>query len=116
MNDLYRAPESELSEDLSYKPALGWKILFFVLLPLEIWSQYDTFLENTSGHPLWWLLLSMGIYLFYYIGLFGLAFAKKIFNRRFWQGYLPVMMLTDCFEIFSDLAAEGLHDRRCGSP
>ena len=101
MNGIYEAPESTLeSSTEKYKPSFGWKILFFVLLPLGIWSGYETITINEQGYPLWWVILSLVIYSIYYVGLFGLAFSKAIGTPKFWLCYLPVQIMTDFYETY----------------
>ena len=100
MTNPYQSPESGLSEESgSYTPSVGWKILFFFLIPLEIWSQYDAFTVNKYGEPLWWLLLSCFIYIIFYVGLFGLAFSKRFGTPKFWLSYLPILVITDLYEL-----------------
>ncbi|MCO1336114.1 hypothetical protein MO867_17420 [Microbulbifer sp. OS29] len=99
MQDLYRAPESVLENTLpTYRPSAGWKIFFFIMVPLEIYSQYLGFTSNDWGMPIWWLVISLMVYSLFYLALFGLAFAKKIAFPQLWIFYLPVLVLTDIFE------------------
>ncbi len=101
MNGNYEAPESTLENGTEkYKPSFGWKILFFVLLPLGILSGYETITINEQGYPLWWIIVSLVIYSIYYIGLFGLAFSKIIGTPKFWLWYLPVQIMTDIYETY----------------
>ena len=109
MSDVYQAPVSDL-EVISgkYKPSFGWKLLFVILLPLELWSQYDAFSVNELNEPFWLLLTSLGIYTVYYIGLFGLAFSKKIGTSKFWLCYLPVQMAADIYHLYTLLLSEAM--------
>lgn len=101
MENPYRAPEAPLETgNPAYAPGVGWKIFFFFLLPIEIWSYYDQFTEEVPNNPLWWLCISAVIYTIYLTGLFGLAFAKKIGTSGFWIKFLPVMICADIYEFY----------------
>lgn len=107
MTDIYQTPKSNLSrENEKYKPGKVWKVIFIILVPLEIWSQYDSLVVNEMQHPYWWLIFGLLVYTTYLVGLFGFAFAKKIGTAKFWFYYLPVLMLTDCFEIYSIITTD----------
>jgi len=102
MSGIYDSPVSTLdSGEEKYKPSVGWKILFFILLPLGVWSEYESLTINELDHSLWWLLASLVIYSIYYIGLFGLAFAKKFGTPKFWLYYLPIQIMTDFYEVYT---------------
>lgn len=101
MENPYRAPEAPLEiKNPDYVPSVGWKIFFFILLPLEIWTYYDQFTDEVLEEPLWWLCISAAVYSIYLIGLFGLAFAKRIGTPGFWIRFLPVLMCVDIYEFF----------------
>ncbi|WP_444944310.1 hypothetical protein ACJJIK_04200 [Microbulbifer sp. ZKSA006] len=105
MQNPYQAPESELDNTPpTYSPHVGWKIVFFVLFPLELYSQYTAFTDNTSGPPFWWLVISLIVSSLFYLVLFGLAFAKRIGFEQLWIFFIPVLVLIDIFE-FSLLAS-----------
>jgi len=100
MQDFYQVSESTVENETHiYKPSIVWKILFFLLVPLEIWSQYEAFVLNEYNQSIWWLALSLIIYITYFVGFYGLAFAKKIATRKFWGLFLPVIMATDIYEV-----------------
>ncbi|QFT54881.1 hypothetical protein [Microbulbifer sp. THAF38] len=100
MHELYRAPDSALGNgSLIYKPSVLWKVLFFLLVPIELTSQYEAFAYNEYNQPIWWLIASLIIYTTYFVGFFGLAFAKKIGNARFWAFFLPVIIATDIYKL-----------------
>lgn len=103
MNNPYESPNSELATNLeaeNYK-SLRWKILFLLLLPLEIWSQYETFTVNEYGDSLLWRICSLFVYMLFFAGLFGLAFKRLYFTRKLWLYFLPVLMSFDCIELFT---------------
>lgn len=100
MNSPYQPPESPLSSTVEdYRPGIGWKILLFLMLPLEIWTQYEAFTVNEFGEPVWVLVMTGLLYAVFYVGLFGLAFAKKIGTALFWRCYLPVLIALDLYEV-----------------
>ncbi|WP_444941737.1 hypothetical protein ACJJI3_05225 [Microbulbifer sp. ZKSA004] len=100
----YQAPESELdNRPPVYSPSVGWKIVFFILLPLELYSQYTVLTDGTTGIPFWWLVISLIVSSLFYVVLFGLAFAKRIGFEQLWTFFIPVIVLIDIFE-FSLLA------------
>ena len=97
MNNPYSPPTSELTidqESQGYK-TLRWKILLFLLLPMEIWSQYSTFTVNEFGDSLIWRISSLLVYILYYVALFGLAFKRVYLNSKAWLYYLPLMIFFD---------------------
>jgi len=70
MNNPYEAPNSELVTELKsndYK-TLRWKLLLFMLLPLELWSEYDALTINEYGDSLQWRILSLIIYTLFFSG------------------------------------------------
>ncbi|BBM03489.1 hypothetical protein [Microbulbifer sp. GL-2] len=100
MQNSYQVSESTVENEIHiYKPSIVWKILFFLLVPLEIWSQYEAFVLNEYNQSIWWLAASLFIYITYFVGFYGLAFAKKIATRKFWGFFLPVIMATDIYEV-----------------
>lgn len=100
MNSPYSPPESRLSSTVEdYRPGIGWKILFFFLLPLEVWSQYEAFTVNEYNEPVWFLVVNALLYAVFYVGLFGLAFAKKIGTALFWRWFLPVLICLDVYQV-----------------
>ncbi len=108
MSDPYRAPRAELSNSdtaLNY-PTLRWKVLWLLLVPLEVWGQYDVLLYNDYGDSLTWRLFSLLVYGLYFVGLFGLAFAKPIFSRIFWLRFLPFLIVVDLIEIYDVAISE----------
>ncbi|WP_444913071.1 hypothetical protein [Microbulbifer sp. PAAF003] len=104
MQNPYQAPESELdNRPAVYRPSVGWKIVFFILLPLELYSQYTVLTDGSTGIPFWWLVISLVVSSLFYVVLFGLAFAKRIGFEQLWIFFIPVIVLIDIFE-FSLLA------------
>ncbi|WHI47189.1 hypothetical protein ACJJIW_17385 [Microbulbifer sp. JMSA004] len=104
MQNPYQAPESDLdSTRITYSPSVGWKIAFFILLPLELYSQYTVFTDGSTGIPFWWLVVSLTVSSLFYVVLFGLAFGKRIGFEQLWIFFIPVIVLIDIFE-FSLLA------------
>ncbi|GAA5444478.1 hypothetical protein Misp06_02665 [Microbulbifer sp. NBRC 101763] len=100
MQDVYQATENSLSDETYiYKSSFTWKILFFLLLPIEILSQYEAFVLNEYNQSVWWLIASFIIYSTYFVGFYGLAFARRIATPRFWGFFLPLIMVTDIYEI-----------------
>ncbi|WP_445364244.1 hypothetical protein ACJJIQ_07935 [Microbulbifer sp. ANSA003] len=95
----YQAPESELDNGPpKYASSLGWKIVFFILCPLELCSQYTVFTDTAEGIPYWWLVISLIVSSLFYLVLFGLAFAKRIGFEQLWIFFIPVLVLIDIFE------------------
>ncbi|AWF81391.1 hypothetical protein BTJ40_11495 [Microbulbifer sp. A4B17] len=99
LQNLYQAPESSLDDNHPiYSPSVAWRILFFVMLPLELLYQYFAFTNDSGGSPTWWLVVSLLISSLFYIVLFGLAFGKRIGFEQLWIFYIPVLVLIDIFE------------------
>ncbi|MFA0811144.1 hypothetical protein [Microbulbifer epialgicus] len=100
MQNLYEVSVGNLdNESYIYTPSIFWKILFFLLVPIESWSQYEAFTQNAYNQSIWWLTASLVIYTIYFVGFYGLAFAKRIATPRFWGFFLPLIMVTDIYEI-----------------
>lgn len=99
MNNPYTAPEADLSLGEDNRRKVGWKIFFIFMLPLEIWSQYDAFTVNEYGDSIGWRILSLLVYTNFMVGLFGLAFNKKILSAKYWLSFLPVFILFDFFDL-----------------
>ncbi|WP_444931011.1 hypothetical protein ACJJIF_04300 [Microbulbifer sp. SSSA002] len=108
MQNMYQTPNNPLAGTIPhYKPRAGWKILFFILAPLEIYSQYLGFSADEWDLPIWWMIFSLSVYFVFFIALFGLAFAKRVAFPKVWRFYLPILISTDIFEFFSVI--EGLN-------
>ncbi len=103
MNNPYQTPNSELgaTENSNSYKSLRWKVLFFILLPLEIWSQYDTFTVNEDGDSWLWRICMLVVYTLFFVGLHGLAFKRAYFTNTFWKYFLPVLILLDCTEVYN---------------
>ncbi|WP_238151984.1 hypothetical protein [Microbulbifer sp. A4B17] len=98
---MYQAPDSPLTDSIPhYRPSIGWKILFLVLAPLEVYSQYLGFTAEEWDLPIWWMLFSLLVYFVFFVALFGLAFSKRIAFSNAWRFYLPILISTDIFEFF----------------
>ncbi|WHI47188.1 hypothetical protein [Microbulbifer sp. VAAF005] len=74
---------------------------FFILAPLEIYSQYLGFTAEEWELPIWWMIFSLLVYVVFFVALFGLAFSKRIAPSNVWRFYLPILISTDVFEFFS---------------
>lgn len=108
MANPYLPPESSLCDgSVAYNPSFGWKILLFVFVPLEIWSQYEAFVINEYEDTLLWRVFSLCVYLVFYVGLYGLAFSKRIGISKFWLFFLPVLIITDLYDIWAITAGSG---------
>ncbi|WP_445364245.1 hypothetical protein ACJJIQ_07940 [Microbulbifer sp. ANSA003] len=102
MQNMYQAPDSLQTDAIPhYKPSVGWKILFFILVPLELHAQYSGFFIDEWIHPIWWMIFSLLVYFVFFIALFGLAFSKRIAFPSVWRFYLPILIFTDAYELFS---------------
>ncbi|WP_413665809.1 hypothetical protein ACG1BZ_11765 [Microbulbifer sp. CNSA002] len=102
MQDMYQTPDSPLTDSIPhYKPSVGWKVLLFILAPLEVYSQYLGFAADEWDLPIWWMIFSLLVYIVFFVALFGLAFSKRIAFSNAWRIYLPILICTDVFEFFS---------------
>ncbi|MGL6160177.1 hypothetical protein [Microbulbifer sp.] len=86
MDDIYKAPSSDLEEntDAKFSPHGFWKLFFWihvVLTPLVL--LVVIFEENISVYD----YIDLSVFLFNLVVLFGYAFSKKIGGRRFWKGF-----------------------------
>jgi hypothetical protein len=74
MENPYKTPDASLDAPATpYVAGIFWKIFFFILMPMEVWSSYDRFTDEVLDAPLWWLCVSSVIYVVYLVGLFNLV-------------------------------------------
>lgn len=93
MADPYKIPESQVDRDskLRYKPGVGWKIFFWFISFLMLMA----FFLLGMGEILeigWHDYLDLAISVLLLIGLYGMAFSKKIFTESFWSNLLRVYL------------------------
>ncbi|MBV1919837.1 MAG: hypothetical protein KUG73_04090 [Pseudomonadales bacterium] len=102
MNNPYKPPVADMDEAGSTVSVnkIWWKIVLFVFVPLEIWGEYESFAVNEYDQSLIWRVVSLLIYLVFYVALVGLAFDKKILSSTFWVSFLPVIILNDIGELY----------------
>lgn len=100
----YHPPSSNLIDtNTPYVPSLFWKLLFFILFPIECSIQYqqftqslppELFMSSPDINQYFYLFISMT----YFVGLFGLAFAFRIGQRFWWMLFLPIMVVVDVLQ------------------
>ncbi|MGI0116629.1 hypothetical protein [Zooshikella sp. RANM57] len=79
MTNIYKGPEAgiekEEAEKLHFRSKVGWKVFFFVILILELFSIAYWFF----GHPpsLFKIVGELIVYTLSLLGIFGFAFNKK---------------------------------------
>ncbi len=102
MNNPYKPPVADMDEtgNLVSVNKIWWKIVLFVFVPLEVWGEYESFAVNEYDQSLIWRVVSLLIYLVFYVALVGLAFDKKILNPMFWISFFPVIILNDIGELY----------------
>jgi len=102
MDNPYKPPVADvgLVEDTISVNKIWWRIVLFVFVPFDIWGEYESFFVNEYDQSLMFRVVSMLIYLVFYVALFGLAFDKKLLNSRFWVLFLPVIIVNDIGELY----------------
>ena len=105
----YQPPSSNLVDrNAPYTPNFFWKLLFFVLFPIECSVQYQQLAhplaQELSSNTTPWLdhYFFLLISIVYFTGLFGLAFAFRIGQRFWWLLFLPILIVVDVIQ-YSDL-------------
>ncbi|MGI0119886.1 hypothetical protein [Zooshikella sp. RANM57] len=105
MTNIYKGPEAgiekEEAEKLHFHSKTGWKVFFFIMVALEIISLLSlVFGEATSLVNIFGEIVLYGLLL---LGLYGFAFNKKIFVRKFWFFMIFVTLLWDGYSMFYQL-------------
>ncbi len=102
MDNPYKPPVADMDEveNTVSVNKTWWRIVLFVFVPLEIWGEYESFAVNEYDQSLIWRVVSLLIYLVFYVALVGLAFDKKILGSKFWGSFLPVIILNDIGELY----------------
>ena len=97
----FEPPRSDIRIDEEDKDKrLGWKILFWVIFLLSIFSYYFTLVaEDFLLTDILYLIVN----LFMLMALFGYAFKKAFFQQGVWKVLLPIVFVTDISSTFSDL-------------
>ncbi|MBU2714160.1 hypothetical protein [Zooshikella harenae] len=110
MTNIYKGPEAgiekEEAEKLHFHSKTGWKVFFFIMVALEIISL--VFGAATSLGNIFGEIIVYGLVL---LGLYGFAFNKKIFVRKFWFFMIFAPLLWDgysMFYLFSELIEDKL--------
>jgi hypothetical protein len=87
--------------DPKVRGTIGWKILFFIILSLQVVSFKDSIHNIINAEKVLTSLLDLLIYSFVLIALFGFSFRKKILNRTIWKILFPVALLFDIIMLAS---------------
>jgi hypothetical protein len=119
MRDPYRPPDTEVEgAPTPYKPERVWRLVLLMFLPFSL-LQYIAL--TRSGYAMLAdpaLVIDTLVTVVFYIGLFGLAFAKTLGPALFWRGFLVVMIASDSWQIAFALleldTGPGANDPRAG--
>ncbi|MDZ4261996.1 MAG: hypothetical protein U1B30_06660 [Pseudomonadota bacterium] len=98
MTNPYEVPQAVLkSEALPLRKKTGWKIFFWIFMPLACLSFWFVIADAESSN-----IDKLGeviVYSLIGVGLFGFAYNKKIFAMRFWRGLIPVAIGWDIYTL-----------------
>lgn len=96
--NLYAAPKAVVDKPVDgYVPAFGWKLFFFIhvlfvaLTPVMFFVEMELSILDYVDHALFWVSA---------VGVFGMAFQKRVLHVRFWQAMIPVSILWFIFYFF----------------
>ena len=96
MNNIYKAPDSNLSRDdeAEQKPNIAWKIFFWLFTPLMLITIFGIlFIENLNALD----YIDVFIFLLTLLGLYGYAFSKKIATRAVWKVVFYTFIIWSVF-------------------
>lgn len=107
MENPYQAPQSNVDNGIvEAKRKRGWKVLFWVLLVLQIFSMVFIFTEDEPD--IYELVSTFAIYPLVLIGLFAYAYNKRILFPSFWRFLLVVSLVSDVYSIFMLVGSDEL--------
>lgn len=97
------SPPPQPSSSKSGKKHWLWKVVFFLLLTLQIFN-WSMSIDDLFGEQADTLLdiLDLTVYPFMIIGLYGYVFQKMFFHKRFWQYFFPIFLIIDLYIIIVD--------------
>ncbi len=100
MTNPYEVPQAVLeSEVLPLRKKTGWKIFFWIFLPLACLSFWSVIVDAESSY-----IDKLGeviVYTLIAVGLFGFAYNKKIFTMLFWRYFIPFAIGWDIYTLVS---------------
>ena len=82
-----------------------WKIYLWMLLGSHVLTFGQQF---GDGIPFFLSVIDTTTTIFALLGLFGLAYGKKIFNSIFWKLLVPLLILWDLYAAFVVLQLSSL--------
>ena len=98
MTNPYEAPQAALENKvLLMRKKIGWKIFFWMFLPLVCLSFWSVISDAESSN-----IDKMGeviVYTLMGLGLFGFAYNKKIFTMLFWRYFIPFAIVWDIYSL-----------------
>ena len=94
-NNPYSQPEAELtnSERRPSAGQVGWRIFFFLMLPLVMNTLYSNLYDNSF--PILYRVFSTFLELIFMLGIFGLAFSRRIGSAPLWFAVLAVSLFDN---------------------
>lgn len=98
MNTAYQPPESSFNDDnADDAPKKRWKVFFWLVLVLEIFSIISFFTDAELN--IYEAVAEFIFYSFVLLGLFGFAYKKRIFNPMIWKVFIPLLLIYDIYSI-----------------
>ncbi len=106
MSNPYKSPESNIKTDKSDSDRrIGWKMFFLLMLILELLGFYFIYESILDGTVKTVDIVSLFVYPFMMLALFGYAFKKVFFKQSMWKIFLPISLVVDLlglFQVFVD--------------
>jgi hypothetical protein len=100
MTNPYEVPQAVLeNEVLPLRKKTGWKIFFWIFMPLACLSFWSVIVDAESSY-----IDKLGeviVYSLIGLGLFGFAYNKKIFTMLFWRYFIPFAIGWDIYTLVS---------------
>jgi hypothetical protein len=98
MTNPYEVPQAVLeTEVLPLRKKTGWKIFFWIFMPLACLSFWSVIVDAESSY-----IDKLGeviVYSLIGLGLFGFAYNKKIFTMLFWRYFIPFAIGWDIYTL-----------------
>jgi len=96
--DPYKTPDAYVDTG-GPQSKLKWKILFWVILTLEVISFFSMYFYPDDEGILYHIL-ELWIYTTILTGIFGYAYNRKILNPTFWRRFIPVGICWDIYTLY----------------
>ncbi|WP_049630439.1 hypothetical protein [Cellvibrio sp. pealriver] len=96
----YEAPQSELTSETGVlRRKIGWRIFFWIFMPLVCLSLWSVFAD--AGSSIVDKCGELIVYTMITLGVFGFAHNKKIMFSKFWRYFIPCAIVWDAYTLIT---------------